>query len=206
MSIESLNNYTAVRSADTSNSSTGLSSTALTMQDFFSLMVAELSNQDMYNTMDNTQYISQLAQFSMMQAISDLSETFSKSFSDLSLAYSTSYSVGLIGKEVTLAKTDNAGNISTYRGIVQSVNLFNGNAEVVVDGKAYVLSSVMKVNEPDIIIPDSSINANRTAVDKADETDGMADSIEKTDGLTDSIDETDNSIDAAEKIDNSADI
>ncbi|MDD4565421.1 MAG: flagellar hook capping FlgD N-terminal domain-containing protein [Eubacteriales bacterium] len=182
MSIDLINNYPAAKSAGSTNtsgtsnnSSSSLSSNSLTMQDFFSLMVAELSNQDMYNTVDNTQYISQLAQFSVMQAVSDLSEKFSNSFSDLSFAYSTSYGVSLIGKEVTLAQLKSNGDVSVYKGIVDSVNLFNGSAEIVVDGKAYALSSVMEVKEPNIIIPDSNINENDNSVDNT-EGDGTADS------------------------------
>lgn len=159
MTIELTNNYSNVRNTSVSNTSNSLlSNNILTMQDFFSLMVAELSNQDMFNTVDNTQYITQLAQFSMMQAVSDLSETFSASFSELSRAYSTYYSVSLIGKEVTLAQISNdSSNIFIHKGIVESVNLFNGSAEIVVDGKPYALSSVMEVKEPNIIIPDDSI-------------------------------------------------
>lgn len=159
MSIELINSYSSARNANASNTSNGLSSnTTLTMQDFFSLMVAELSNQDMFNTVDNTQYISQLAQFSMMQAVSDLSETFTTSFSELSMAYSSYYGVSLIGKEVTLAEINDDGGIFVHKGIVESVNLFNGSAEIVVDGKSYALGNVMEVKEPNIIIPDSFVN------------------------------------------------
>ena len=193
MSLDSINNYAAPRSTDTSNtsssSSSNMSSSTLTMQDFFSLMVAELSNQDMYNTVDNTQYISQLAQFSMMQAFSDLRETFSSSFSDLTMAYSISYGVGLIGKEVTLAKVDDNGNVSTYKGIVEGVNLFNGKTEIVVDGKTFALNSVMKVKEPDIIIPDSDVKENNDSVDETGETNDSVDETEETNGSVDNTEE-----------------
>ena len=191
MSIE-LNNYTVARNTDTSNSSAAsksssnlLSSNSLSMQDFFSLMVAELSNQDMYNTVDNTQYISQLAQFSMMQAVSDLSETFAKSFSDLSLAYSTSYGVSLIGKEVTLAQSDSSGQLYVHKGIVESVNLFNGNAEIVVDGKGYAMSSVMEVKEPNIIIPDDIIREIETRTDVIEESNDSVIEEDSSNGSTD---------------------
>ena len=38
----------------------------VTMEDFLSLMVAQLKNQDFMNPMDDTQYITQLAQISSM--------------------------------------------------------------------------------------------------------------------------------------------
>jgi len=82
----------------------------------------------------------------MLQAITDMSE--------LSM---TSYGVSLIGKEVTIAKIGDDGTVQSIEGIVDSVNFFNGSPQVVVDDKSYSLSSVMSVNEPKIIIPDSDI-------------------------------------------------
>lgn len=148
MSIDSINNYGAYGASQASGSNGGTAGkNNLTMDDFFKLMVAQLSNQDMYNTVDDTEFMAQMTQFSMVQALSDLSQ--------LSM---TSYSVGLIGKEVTLAKL-NGSNLETIKGIVEGVNLYNGSAEIVVDGEAYALSSVMKVAEPKIIIPDpNSLN------------------------------------------------
>lgn len=149
MSIDSINNYGAY----TTNGASGTGSTGkstkndkLNMDDFFSLIVAQLKNQDMYNTVDDTQYIAQMAQFSMIQALSDLSE--------LSM---TSYGVSLIGKEVTIAKVADDGTVSSFKGIVDSVNFYNGSPQVVVENKGYSLSSVMSVKEPNIIIPKDEV-------------------------------------------------
>lgn len=142
MSISSINNSTVSGAGNTINSSKAADNSTLTMDDFFSLMVAQLKNQDMYNTTDNTEFIAQMAQFSMVQALSDLSE--------LSM---TSYGVSLIGKEATIAQIADDGTVSSIEGIVESVNFYNGGTQVVVDGKSYALSSVMSVQEPKIIIP-----------------------------------------------------
>jgi flagellar basal-body rod modification protein FlgD len=119
------------------------------MDDFFGLMVAQLKNQDMNNSVDSTQFIAQMAQFSMVQALSDLSE--------LSM---TSYGVSLIGKEATIAKVADDGTVSSVKGIVESVNFYNGSTQVVVDGNNYALSSVMSVQEPKIIIPNNNNNGS----------------------------------------------
>lgn len=146
MSIEALNNYGTAGTSSTSNTSSSSSKGALSMDDFLQLLVAQLKNQDMYNTMDDSEYMAQMAQFSMLQALTDMSE--------LSM---TSYGVSLIGKEVTVAQIKDDGTISSIEGIVDSVNFFNGSPQVVVDDISYSLSSVMKVNEPKIIIPDGNI-------------------------------------------------
>lgn len=144
MSIDSVSPYAPI--ATTQKNTTKSSSNTLAMDDFFKLMVAQLSNQDMNNPMDNSQFIAQMAQFSMVQALSDLS--------DMS---STAYSVGLIGKEVTVAQSNDDGSLSSTTGIVEGVNLYNGASKVIVDGAAYDLSSIMVVKQPNIIIPDSSM-------------------------------------------------
>jgi len=169
MSINSINNYGATGTTGTTGiSSSSSGNSMLTMDDFFSLLVAQLSNQDMYNTMDDSEFIAQMAQFSMVQALSDLSE-----------ASATSYSVSLIGKEVTIAETTDNGTISSFQGIVEGVNLFNGKAEVVVDGSSYSLSSVMTVKESDIIIPDSEITTKSTD-STSESTDSTSDSTDST--------------------------
>lgn len=172
MSISSINNNTVSGASSASSaSSTNQSNSVLTMNDFFSLMVAQLKNQDMYNTVDDTQFIAQMAQFSMVQALADLSE--------LSM---TSYGVSLIGKEATIAQIADDGTVKSVKGIVESVNFYNGSTQVVVDGKSYALSSVMSVKEPDIIIPNGDLTTSST--DEAADTTDNDDSSENT-GNTD---------------------
>ena len=108
MTIDSLSLYSA-GAANTGTSKTAGKS-ELGMDDFIKLMVAQMSNQDMNNPMDNTQFLTQMAQFSMIQAISDMQNT--------SL---TSYSVGLVGKEVTVATTNIDGLSSTTENVVSFI-------------------------------------------------------------------------------------
>jgi flagellar basal-body rod modification protein FlgD len=155
------------------------------MDDFFQLMVAQLANQDMYNTVDDTQFIAQMAQFSMVQALDDLSQ--------LSI---TSYSVGLIGKEVTLAQRGSGDTLDVKKGIVEGVNLYNGSAQIVVDGTAYPLSSVMSVQEANIIVPDTSSLSQTNLINKiselVDEISELNDNYAKA-AETSGTDETDDS-------------
>jgi flagellar basal-body rod modification protein FlgD len=171
MSIDSINNYTSYSTGSTSSSS---DNSKLSMDDFLQLLVAQLKNQDMYNTMDNAEYMGQMAQFSMLQALTDMSE--------LSM---TSYGVSLIGKEATIAQIGDDGTVTSLSGIVESVNFYNGSTQVVVDGKNYALSSVMSVKEPDIIIPDSMITE-----ESDQETVEADDSDTETTATDDSVAET----------------
>ncbi|HZK02299.1 MAG TPA: flagellar hook capping FlgD N-terminal domain-containing protein [Anaerovoracaceae bacterium] len=144
MSVNGVNPYQ--QTASTMNKTSG--NNALGMDDFLKLIVAQLSNQDMFNTVDDTQFISQMAQFSMVQALSELSQ-----------ASATAYSVSLIGKEATVAKSGQNGELNVHTGIVDSVALYNGEPQITIDGEKYALSSVMEVKEPKIIIPSNGIES-----------------------------------------------
>ncbi|MEI8216975.1 MAG: hypothetical protein WCF96_07735, partial [Eubacteriales bacterium] len=48
------------------------------------------------------------------------------------------------------------GVMQSHTGIVEGVTLYNGNAEVILDGASYPISSVMEVKTPVITIPDAS--------------------------------------------------
>lgn len=169
MSISSINNYWTKGVTVPGENGKDASKNTLDMNDFFSLMVAQMSNQDMYNTMDDTQFIAQMAQFSMVQALSDLSA--------MSM---TNYSVSLIGKEVALASYNDDGTVSTLNGIVEGVTLYNGTSQIVVDGKNYSLSSVMAVREPNIIIPDPDVKTPEDTTDPEDTSD--TESTDTTEG------------------------
>jgi len=145
MQIEGTASYTPVNKSGTPKKSGDL----LNMDDFFKLLVAQLSNQDMFNTVDDTQFISQMAQFSMVQALSEMSK-----------ASATAYSMSLIGKEATIAVPQDDGTILAKTGIVDSVILYGGSPELEIDGERYKLNSVMEVRTPNIILPNNRIEQN----------------------------------------------
>lgn len=132
MAVNSIN--TLATTAATTPTSKASAKTSLNMDDFLKLMVAQLQNQDMNNTADTSEYTSQMAQFSMVQALTDLTE-LSK----------TTYSLSMIGKEVTLAETKSDGTLNVITGTVEGVNLYNGDAQIIVNGLNYPMSSVMEV-------------------------------------------------------------
>ncbi|MFA7502700.1 MAG: flagellar hook capping FlgD N-terminal domain-containing protein [Anaerovoracaceae bacterium] len=142
MRIDESYPYSATSETTASKNSNGL----LGMDDFFKLLVAQLSNQDMFNTVDDTQFISQMAQFSMVQALSEMSQ-----------ASSTAYSMNLIGKEVIVAVPAEDGTLIAETGLVDSVILYGGSPEIIVNGERYKLSNIMEVRTPNIIVPENRI-------------------------------------------------
>jgi flagellar basal-body rod modification protein FlgD len=91
----------------TSNANTAVSnkgSPTLGQADFLKLMTAQLQNQDPFEPVDNTQMIAQMAQFSSLAGISEMSSTL-KAIADKLGATSPGEALGYIGKTV-LAEGD----------------------------------------------------------------------------------------------------
>lgn len=81
------------------------SDNGVSVDDFLNLMVAQLQNQDFMNPVDDTQYVTQLAQFATMQQMQELA-TYMK----------TNYVMSLVGKEVTAARFSVSGELQQETG------------------------------------------------------------------------------------------
>ena len=143
MSTDAISSYLTTYNASTSNStssSTKSNKNSLSMDDFITLLVAQLQNQDMNNTTDTSEMMAQMAQYSMVQAMTDMKEQsiISSSFS-------------LIGKGVTISGTDSNGKSYSKIGAVDGVTLASGEAKVVVDGKSYPVDDVKEVFDASLL-------------------------------------------------------
>jgi flagellar basal-body rod modification protein FlgD len=96
------------------------SSTTLGQADFLKLMTAQMQNQDPFNPTDNTQMVAQMAQFSQLAGITDMSSTL-KAISDKLGATSVSDATAYIGKTV-LTEGDTAYG-RTSGGLAGAVEL-----------------------------------------------------------------------------------
>ena len=87
----------------------------------YDLMVAQLQNQDFMNPVDDTQYVTQAAQFATMQQMQELA-TYMKTGSVMSL----------VGKEVTAARFSVSGELQQETGRVEKISLVNNEYAVYV--------------------------------------------------------------------------
>ncbi|WP_374298002.1 flagellar hook assembly protein FlgD [Sphingomonas sp.] len=88
-----INRYTGATATPTTGQTT------LGQADFLKLMTAQLQNQDPFSPVDNTQMVAQMAQFSQLSGISDMSTTL-KAIADKLGATTTADAVSYIGKTV----------------------------------------------------------------------------------------------------------
>jgi len=117
---------------------------ALNMQDFLNLLVAQITNQDAMNPMDNTEFIAQMAQFSTLQAMTDLTEIALQG-----------QATSLIGKNVVVAGYNNYGELTIDEGIVQRVTIHSGKTKLYVNDIEYEYSNVMEIKEAETTEDDS---------------------------------------------------
>lgn len=96
------------------------SSTTLGQADFLKLMTAQMQNQDPFNPVDNTQMVAQMAQFSSLAGISDMSTTL-KAIAEKLGATSASDAMAYIGKTVLTAGNTAYGR--TTGGLAGAVEL-----------------------------------------------------------------------------------
>ena len=106
----------------------------LDMTDFLKMMVAQFQNQDPENAADTSDMLNQMVQMSMIQAIADITD-----------AVSLSYSASLVGKEVTVGTFDSEGKLQEVVGTVTGTGSYNGSPVIYVDGQMYSMSSIMAV-------------------------------------------------------------
>ncbi len=105
--------------------------------DFLTLMVAQLKNQDFMNPMDDTQYVTQMAQFSMMQAMTEMSSNAK-----------TSYAMSLIGKTVTASRYGVSGDLDTTTGTVDKISFVDNEYVLYIGNKKYSMEQIMEVAHP----------------------------------------------------------
>ncbi len=122
----------------------------MSMDDFWKLMAAQLQYQDMSNPMSNSEMMGQMTQMATMNAMTAVSNAvanFSVVTNNLAQVTLTTYSTGLLGKEVTVAEVDQSGKVTgEKKGVVTGVDL-TGGQYIYIDDKRYSLSQVMSVGE-----------------------------------------------------------
>jgi flagellar basal-body rod modification protein FlgD len=145
-----INNTTTPSGSTSSNSSDSSITSQLGPSAFLQLLTTQMSNQDPLNPMDDTQSVSQLAQFSALQA----SDNLETSFANFQSNFAVLQSANLVGKNVTVNSVDATGNSSTITGTVGYVSVVNGAPEIsLLDSSGNVITN----NGQPLLFPTSAI-------------------------------------------------
>ena len=136
MYVSDTSKSTAVANPAESGSSTNKSN--LGYKDFLNLLTVQLQNQDPFNPMNDTDFIAQMANFSQLEEVHNLSSNFS-TFSARQQQLS---SQEFLGKTVTVEPE----GASAASGVVSAVSLgSDGAIYVTINGNKYEASAITSV-------------------------------------------------------------
>ena len=110
-------------------------SNELGKDDFLKLLITQLQNQDPTSPMENTEFISQMAQFSSLEQMTNMSSSFAKMASFIN----SSEAAATLGKTVEL----NIGDTSV-QGIVEGATR-GDNPQILVNGMYYSMDKIKAV-------------------------------------------------------------
>lgn len=157
------------------------SNSDLDMLDFITLMIAQMSNQGIDDTMDTSEMLNQMVQMQMIQSMVNMTD-----------ATTMNYAATLVGKEVTVGKYVD-GKLQEVYGEVTATGTMDGQPVIFVNDEYYYLSELMAVGKlpPPKEEEDDKEDDKTEGVDKPGKPDGeqKPDETQKPDG-TQKPDET----------------
>lgn len=109
-----------------SNKSKGEKSSELDKDAFLQLLVTQMQYQDPLNPGDSTEYMSQLAQYSSLEATMNISNTLEKG-----------NALNLVGQYVIMNTTDSAGEESMVSGLVEYATVKDGEVLLSINDSYY---------------------------------------------------------------------
>lgn len=134
---------TVIGAANTSDTVTDSASRTaksnLGKDEFMQILVTQLKNQDPLSPMDNTEFIAQMAQFSVLEQIQNLNT-----------GNNFAQACGLVGKQVYTTMTGDDGSLKEIHGLVTSAQTVKGTPYITVGGELIPYST-------DIIVYDESV-------------------------------------------------
>ena len=111
--------------------------------DYMNLLITQLQNQNPLEPLDNNEMAAQLAQFSQLQQLESMNQSFADILATTELAYANS----LLGKEITFMPTTETGVSDITSGVVEHVyNNVDGEILLGVGSYTVSLEDILSVN------------------------------------------------------------
>jgi flagellar basal-body rod modification protein FlgD len=130
---------TSTTSTSSSTSTSSLSN-SVNSADFLKLLVAQLQNQDPLNPVSDTEFLSQLAQFSQLQGITQLNTQFTS----LLHVQQLTQGANLVGHDVVY-QDPSSGNVT--HGTVQAISLQNGGLQFLINGTTISFDQIRGISQ-----------------------------------------------------------
>lgn len=111
------------------DSSDTFSNGSLDFDGYLKLLVSQMSNQDFNDPMSDSDLLNQMAQYSMLEGIKDMTQQTA-----------ISYAASLVGKVVTVSDGQ-----YYHTGIVSSISIEDGKPSIMVDGQAFKSNEITDI-------------------------------------------------------------
>ena len=151
--ITNLQNQTAFTQSNTTDRKTSSTNDS---NMFLNLMLQQLKNQDPTQPTDNTEWLSQLAQYSSLEQMTQMNtgltncmNYISAMYKDMSMNAEITQTLSMVGKEVTITIPDEKDSSKTteVKGKVTEANFKDGTGKVKVNGEYYSISNITSIRE-----------------------------------------------------------
>ena len=151
--ITNLQNQTAFTQSNTTDIKTSYTNDSSM---FLNLMLQQLKNQDPTQPTDNTEWLSQLAQYSSLEQMTQMNtgltncmNYISAMYKDMSMNAEITQTLSMVGKEVTITVPDEKDSSKTTEitGKVTEANFKDGTGKVKVNGEYYSISNITSIRE-----------------------------------------------------------
>lgn len=120
-------------------------SSELGKDEFLKILMAQLQNQDPLNPLDDKDFIAQMATFSSLEQLMNMSESIDALVQNQLISPIVQYS-HMVGKEVTYISKDEQGNQDTVKSKVKAVSQKDGWAVFELEnGEKIIADSILKV-------------------------------------------------------------
>ena len=130
--------------------------------DFMKILMTQLTAQDPMNPMKDTEFIAQMANFSSLEQMRTLSQSFT--------AYSTSQQMATaplyLGCDVTVK--DPSSPTGETKGTVESVTVKDGKPALIIDGKTYDPNLITNISLPPQPAPVPAATTTETSAPTAE--------------------------------------
>lgn len=137
LNIMQINSTTSLGAAATADTSNRVVQKQLGQDDFLKLLTVQLQQQDPMKPMDDTQSIAQMAQFSSLQQMSELNNSFMAMRIDSQMASASA----LLGRQATMLDVG-GGQIT---GVIDSVEQSQSGPMFSINGKTYSYGMLVRV-------------------------------------------------------------
>ena len=123
---------------------------------FLTLMLKQLENQDPTEPTDNTQWLSQLAQYSSLEqmtrmnsGLENCAKYISAMYDDMMLNSEINQTLSMIGKDVTLKIPDenDSSKFNTVTGTVTEASFESGSGQIKIGDKYYSIENVVSIRQ-----------------------------------------------------------